>query len=428
MSNTALFRLASSLLCLAYLLQGVRAAGGTLDVSVVLRGGEDSQKQGTTDSMAVDGAKEGCPPSINFPSQYASCNLDLKVPTVEDEQEFAQVIPHAAQQSDFILAMGYFAEKAVHETALQNSGKTFGIIDFEFTPPVPNIASVLFKDDQEGFLAGLLAGEIANGRNKKVAVIGVNQLDIRRKVNGFANGVKLACLDCTPYCTYAKSFSNDNHESDSIAASIAGLNGVDVVYNAASITGTLALKKLTTENGILAIGDTTDEWITNWALGSVPGSEKVITSIIRDYRVMVRENIKAALNNHFVTGLTLLYGVTNNTDTTVLRFADCHEACDVYNSDLKHKMEDYMTKLGNGDIKTDIDHKTGMWKTQGGGGSQCKLFDGAVVKAANNHTKNTTKSEASWMRGGSAVGLVSHYVNAFILLGFIKVLVGAGLP
>lgn len=71
MSNTALLRLllASSLLCLAYFLQDVRAAGGTLRVSVVLRGGEDSQKQGTTDSMSVDGAKEGCPASINFPSR-----------------------------------------------------------------------------------------------------------------------------------------------------------------------------------------------------------------------------------------------------------------------------------------------------------------------------------------------------------------------
>lgn len=82
---------------------------------------------------------------------------------------------------------------------------------------------------------------------------------------------------------------------------------------------------------------------------------------------MVRENIKAALNSQFVTGLTLLYGVTNNTDTTVLRFADCHEACDVYNSDLRHKMEDYMTKLGSGEINTDIDHKSGMWKMQSGG-------------------------------------------------------------
>jgi len=69
----------------------------------------------------------------------------------------------------------------------------------------------------------------------------------------------LACSDCTAYCTYAKSFDDDNRESDNIAASIVALNGVDVVYNAASITGTSVLKKLTTENGILAIGDTTDE-------------------------------------------------------------------------------------------------------------------------------------------------------------------------
>ncbi|RUP51441.1 basic membrane protein-domain-containing protein [Jimgerdemannia flammicorona] len=361
--------------------------------------------------------------------EHTACNLNLVVPTAEDEQEFTQAVPKAAQQSDFVLAMGYFAQKAVHSAAQQNQDKKFAILDFEFTPPVPNIASVLFKDDQEGFLAGLLAGEIASSRNKKVAVIGgVNQPDVRRKVNGFANGVKYACPDCTPYCIYTKSFINEHRESDSIAASIQALNGVDVVYNAASITGTMTLKKLTTENGILAIGDTTDEWITNWAMGSVPGSEKVLTSVIRDYRVMVRELIKAAMNNSFTTGLTLLYGVTNNTETTVLRLADCHEACDVYNADLRRKMEDYMTKLGSGEIKTDIDHKSGMWKTQGGGGTQCKNIDSAPSKAANNsHQKNATKSEGSLTRGGAVVDGATYYAGVLALLVLSKVMVDAGL-
>ncbi|RUS34014.1 hypothetical protein BC938DRAFT_482831 [Jimgerdemannia flammicorona] len=517
-------------LLLASLTPRAAASGSTLDVSVILRGGEDSQKQGTTDSMASEGAKEGCPAVVNYPSrnepsrhcsspllqlcldlrkthpcrhrrppvdrdrlpptdddavhasaddghhqpvkiEHTACNLNLVVPTAEDEQEFTQAVPKAAQQSDFVLAMGYFAQKAVHSAAQQNQDKKFAILDFEFTPPVPNIASVLFKDDQEGFLAGLLAGEIASSRNKKVAVIGgVNQPDVRRKVNGFANGVKYACPDCTPYCIYTKSFINEHRESDSIAASIQALNGVDVVYNAASITGTMTLKKLTTENGILAIGDTTDEWITNWAMGSVPGSEKVLTSVIRDYRycqcpnkiftasftfilhlhpspssftfihiltillfpslcrVMVRELIKAAMNNSFTTGLTLLYGVTNNTETTVLRLADCHEACDVYNADLRRKMEDYMTKLGSGEIKTDIDHKSGMWKTQGGGGTQCKNIDSVPSKAANNsHQKNATKSEGSLTRGGAVVDGATYYAGVLALLVLSKVMVDAGL-
>ncbi|CAG8660641.1 10795_t:CDS:2, partial [Ambispora gerdemannii] len=270
------------------------------NIAVILHGGSDLQKEGTTNESAVKGAREG-----------------------------------------------YFAQKATHEVADKYPGKKFGIINFEFTPPVKNIASILFAEDQQGFVAGLLAAEISKKRNKKVAVVGgaSKYSTSQKKVNGFANGVKHACADCTAYCLYNKSFVNENNESQDIFNSISTNKGINVVYNAASITGTTTLKNLTA-NEIYGIGDTTDE-ITNWAYGSVPGSENLLTSIVQDYQVVVRGMLK----NNFATG-----GMRN-------KYAKS-----------KENMQNYIGKIANRQIDVGIDHKSGKSKISPGSTS-CTMLE-----------------------------------------------------
>ncbi|OZJ05366.1 hypothetical protein BZG36_01589 [Bifiguratus adelaidae] len=364
----------TEMLVIGLLLSGMALAQGQYSFSVIVPGGEDANKDGTASDMIAQGAREGCPSVIRFPSRkyswtilnYGSCALDLKTLTDENEQAYEDAINSATQDDEFVLCSGYFGSKALAAAAKDHPNKGFAIADFEFTPPVANIASILIRDDEEGFLAGLLAGEIAKDKSKRVAVVGgVNQPDTRRKVNGFANGVKQACPDCTPLCTYAASFTNKENESDEIFNALINTQDVDVVFNAGSITGTAVLKRMTTERGTLVIGDTTDEWVTNWAYGSVPGSERVLTSIIRDYRVLIRENIKRVLNGNLTTGVTTSFGVTENNETSTLRFADCHEACEIYTPKLQDKMQDYIQKMASGEIKPLIDHKSGY--NHGGG-------------------------------------------------------------
>lgn len=68
-----------------------------------------------------------------------------------------------------MMALGYFPSKAIQTAANSNGNKLFAIADFEFTPPVGNIVSVMFSEDQIGYLAGLVAGEVAKTRGGKVA-------------------------------------------------------------------------------------------------------------------------------------------------------------------------------------------------------------------------------------------------------------------
>ncbi|KAG0027337.1 hypothetical protein BGZ81_005710, partial [Podila clonocystis] len=82
---------------------------------------------------------------------------------------YSGLIPSKANENDFLMALGYFPSKAIQTAASANSNKLFAIADFEFTPPVGNIVSVLYSEDQIGYLAGLLAGEVAKSRGGKVA-------------------------------------------------------------------------------------------------------------------------------------------------------------------------------------------------------------------------------------------------------------------
>ncbi|CAG8623144.1 11655_t:CDS:2 [Ambispora leptoticha] len=354
------------------------------NIAVILHGGPDLQKEGTTNESTVKGAREACTPPI--------CNLELTNPKDETEAEYKSLLSKVAPNNDFFITQGYFAQKATHEMADKYPGKKFGIINFEFTPPVKNIASILFAEDQQGFVAGLLAAEISKKKNKKVAVIGGADIpSVKRKVNGFANGVKHACEDCTAYCLYSKSFVNENNESQGIFNAILNIKGIDVVYNAASITGTIALKNLTA-HGIYGIGDTTDEWVTNWAYGSVAGSENLLTSIVQDYQVVVRDTIGTMLKNNFVAGGLVKHGLNLDSENSAIKFADCHEACEINTPNLKENMQKYIDKITKRQIDVGIDHKSGRSKISPEG-SSCTMLE------INKH--NTMKDNDENRRSGS---------------------------
>lgn len=60
-------------------------------------------------------------------------------------------------------------------------------------------------------------------------------------VNGYANGARLACPDCKIMCAYANSFGNQNKEGEQYA-DLFNKQEADILFNAASGTGTAALK------------------------------------------------------------------------------------------------------------------------------------------------------------------------------------------
>jgi basic membrane protein A len=145
--------------------------GGNINVGLFLQGGPDGTKEGTENALALQGLKEACLPSLPTSSgyQYNSCTPRIYTPPSETLGAYSGLIPAKTGENDFMIALGYFPSKAIQTAAGANGDKLFAIVDFEFTPPESNIASVMISEDQIGFLAGLLAGEVAKSRGGKVA-------------------------------------------------------------------------------------------------------------------------------------------------------------------------------------------------------------------------------------------------------------------
>ncbi len=114
------------------------------------------------------------------------------------------------------------------------------------------------------------------------------------------------CPGCQIICGYGSSFSNDNKEGESAAEKF-NTAGVDIVAHHAGSTGTAMMRMLTSvEKPVIGFG--TDEWITNYGSGTVPGSEYIIGSILKKIDAAVTQSIKKGLDGSF-SGRVERYGV-----------------------------------------------------------------------------------------------------------------------
>ncbi|KAG0209208.1 hypothetical protein BGX31_002178 [Mortierella sp. GBA43] len=347
--------------------------------------------------MALEGAKQACTASLPGDQGYAyrTCTLHTLTPGSESLGAYSGLIPSKANQNDFMMAMGYFPSKAIQTAANANADKLFAIAEFEFTPPVGNIASVMYSEDQIGYLAGLLAGEVAKTRGGKVAVIGgVDQPSVRRQVNGFGSAVRISCPTCKAYGLYSGTFDADARKV-SLAGSLLKDKRVSVVFNAASIFGTMTLKNLTTQQGVYGIGSGSDEWITNWAYGSVPGSEHILTSVQTDYTVLVRSIMQSVLHANLTGGSTVFYGVNPDPRQSAIKLAPVHEASGVFTKEIQKRMEGYVADMARGKLTTGVDHKSGESRNSGESATSVELLSltNEIKESVAHHTTDEDEDE-----------------------------------
>ncbi|KAG0330985.1 hypothetical protein BG000_011303 [Podila horticola] len=419
------FKHTSFLLLITLLLRTETAAlqGNTngVNMALVLQGGPDGTKEGTENALALQGAKDACvwnlPANQGF--QYKTCTLRVLTPASETLGAYSGLIPSKANENDFMMALGYFPSKAIQTAANANGNKLFAIADFEFTPPVGNIVSVMYSEDQIGYLAGLLAGEVA-----KSLIGGVDQPSVRRQVNGFGSGVKIACSTCQAYGVYAGTFEQDPKLSATVSRLLIDKK-VSVIFNAASIFGTMTLKNLTTQQGVYAIGSGSDEWVTNWAYGSVPGSEHVLSSVQTDYTVLVRNVFQSVLRANLTGGATVFYGVNTDAAQSAIKLAPAHEATGVYTAEIQNKMQGYIADMAKGKLKTGVDHKSGDSRNSGASSSSVELLslDGASSSGGSGDRNGTTVDESpkGSHSGGTALFLDGGVTWGWTVLGLVVV-------
>ena len=224
----------------------------------------------------------------------------------------------------------------------------FTMIDYPMIPPVQNVEAIIYRDDQVGYLAGVVACRVAQDafpETASVAVVaGLQTTETKKRVNGFMVGCLSVCESCEMDIMYASTPFTVQQQLD---------KSPGVVFGSGTQVGHDALVAAT-QQGIFAIGVDADEWETTFDSGSVEGAELVLTSAVKSLSTAAERSLADGLSNTF-RGRNVLLSI----DDGALMLADCHEACDVYTPELQMEMQEIFANLSAGVISTGVDRVNG---------------------------------------------------------------------
>ncbi|MBI3737908.1 MAG: BMP family ABC transporter substrate-binding protein [Chloroflexi bacterium] len=209
----------------------------------------------------------------------------------------------------------------------------------------PNLAGLVFHEDQSGFLAGALAALITK-TNRIAGMCEEKFIDpMRRYCDGFQAGALYVKKDVKVTVVYRngseEDLFNDVNWGQTTAQKLVH-DGVDVLFAAGGGTADAALEAAANE-GASVIGAETDNYAR---LADV--RPRLVTSAINDVRSGVQELMRLAREGQFPSGESM--GQVN--------LAPFHEFEIRISSDVATRLEEIRTGLANGSIKTGILYKS----------------------------------------------------------------------
>ncbi|MGI8421576.1 MAG: BMP family lipoprotein [Gaiellaceae bacterium] len=205
----------------------------------------------------------------------------------------------AREKYDLIITVGFLTGDATHKVAKLFPKIHFAIVDFGYAPAdeLPNLESLLFKEQQAGYLVGYLAGLVTSSgidrtnKDKVVSSVGGQKIPpVDRYIAGFQKGAHDANPAVKTLNSYSQDFLDQAKCKELALNQIAA--GSDVVFNVAGGCGLGALDAAK-EKHVWGIGVDSDQ--------SFLGAH-ILTSARKKVDVAVYSAIKAALGGKFQKG------------------------------------------------------------------------------------------------------------------------------
>ena len=199
---------------------------------------------------------------------------------------------------DLIICVGYMLANACREAAETYPDQKFAIIDDNTNEDLPNVACLMFSQQQASYLVGIVAGMMT-----KSNVVGYVQGMYSDSMNlfdiGYIAGVKSVNPDAEVLQYNANTFADPT--IGSAAATDMITKGADVIYHAAGGTGSGVIEACAT-NKVWAIGVDTDQ--------SPLAPDYVVTSAMKRVDIAAQDISLAVLNDTFQAG-THVYDLAN---------------------------------------------------------------------------------------------------------------------
>lgn len=277
------------------------------------------------------------------------------IETVSDTQYEDNINTCVQSGADVIVTVGFLIADATAKAASENPEIYFIGVDQFIVDGPSNYVGIQFREDQAGFLVGVLAALVieSTGGDTAAGVYGVEIPPVVKFRNGYEQGIRYINPEITILGSYIDSFVAPDRGAALAEQFIA--DGADVIFGAGGPTGSGGIR-YAAEQGVFVIGVDQDEYFTTFGGGETPGVEFLISSAQKAVNVGVFDLIAILVNGDmdaFPGGNIYILDVANG-GITIAPKHDADIPDEIYEA-----VFEVLEALVNGEVETGVDPVTG---------------------------------------------------------------------
>jgi basic membrane protein A len=321
------------------------AAGKTLGCMVTDTGGIDDRSFNASAWAGMQAA------------QKASSNISVKYLQSTTQADYVPNInTFIGQKCGIIVTVGFLMGDATQAAAKAHPTQKFAIVDFSYTPPLPNVNALLFDTAQDGFQGGYLAAGMT--KTGKVATFGGQKLPtVTIYMDGFYDGVQyynqkhgknvqvLGWNEKTQNGSFTGDFTNQTKGQTLTQTFIS--EGADIIFPVAGNVGLGAAKAVQQADAAAGSQKVNMMWVDVDGCVSAPQYCKYfITSVQKGIVAAVSTAVTSMANGSFKGGNYI--GTLANGGVALAPF---HDFDSQVPSALKNELAQVKAGIVNGSIK-----------------------------------------------------------------------------
>ena len=213
---------------------------------------------------------------------------DIKYIETQDAKDYADNLAQFIEaEYQVIVTVGFALGDATVKAAKENPDTLFIGVDQYQGEALPNLAGLIFHEDQSGFLAGVLAA----GMTKSGTIAAVLGTDLIPPVVAFNEGYIAGAKSVNPKINVISTYHPGeisqafvDPEWGAATAKQAMDQGADVIFGAGGLTGNGALQEVASQKGVYCMGVDADQWVTVPAAHPclISSAMKLITPAVAD--------------------------------------------------------------------------------------------------------------------------------------------------
>ncbi|KAJ3208295.1 hypothetical protein HK099_000094, partial [Clydaea vesicula] len=252
--------------------------------------------------QVLEGCEDGLPNKVDYSCRFLA--------QAKDQAKSIRDTLAGNQNIISVIGLNFLTE--ITEVAPSFPQVSFAVIDAYVPIDAPNnTQGVLFAEEELGFMAGAVAGSVS--KTKVVGIIaGLPFGALQRFAFGFLKGVKYICPQCQVLGRWVNDPTWSSEDIGKAQAEEYINQNCDVIFGAAGGMGSHAIKYAASKK-VMVIGVDQDEYVSTFKNGTEPGSEYILTSVLKKVPMAVGLVAKSVIENNFKTG-NRIFGYYNNAE------------------------------------------------------------------------------------------------------------------